>query len=640
MATESAGNPELSDLLKGPMRPLLKQLGQRAEQYLEMPPVGSPTLPEALLRYIRIASWPLASLAVGAVFYLVYVVLAAIEGTLNVSQLWQSLILPAVIVYLLLIQPIIRRLLAHAIDAYVSLVPYNDKFRRLEMRAYSLNRRDEYLAVGLGAIVGLYFLTPPLPGPELSTRLYDYVGEALVFGLVGWHVYSVVVRTRLLSMMYDQVQSLNVFEQSVPYRPLLQWSLGVAACLLGALVVSSFFIPDEVLYSPTVVTIYAAFSISVIIVFVFSRVPASFLSQLRVFRAFVLFLAVALVGTIGFNRFEEWPITDSLYATIITMTTIGYGDFSPETPEGRVFTIFLSLFAIGIGGYAITSIASFVIEGNFHRYIQGRRVDKQIVRLKDHYIVCGAGQMGKQIAIELYKSEVSFVVIELSSDVLDDLMREVDIPYVQGDATHDETLLLAGVERARGLVAALRDDKSNVFIALSARSLNADLHIISRLSQEKNRKKLQKAGVNVIVSPEEVSGRRMVAEMLNSEVVTLLDEMLRAERQTGQTLRLEELHVDEIRAPAFVELLEQDELHIYDIGARTELMVVAIERCERDACDDRYIYSPRGSTKLHPGDILIVISTPEQRAKLMRNVLGENKIKMLVSQISNKLSPV
>lgn len=638
MTTKPAANePRFSrGVLDNQPKPFFKSLKHQLGLYLQMPPVDPPTLPEALLKFIPIASWPLASIAVGVVFYLSFVGLAYLEGfTAEFDLWWNALIFPILTVYLLLIQPIMRRLMTLAIDSYRVLAPYNDRFKRFETEAYSLNRRREWIVFSIGAFIGWLFMGSLLPFNSITSilNLYNYVGATLVFGLTAWHIYAAIVRTRLLSIMHDQVQSLNVFEQSVSYWPIIRWSLGVVICLIGCLVVSYFFIPPRLRLSPSVVSIYAVFTISVILIFVFTKVPASMLTQLRVVRAIILFLIVAIVGTVGYNRLENWSMIESLYATIITMTTIGYGDFSPSTSEGRIFTIILSLFAIGIGGYAVTSVASFVIEGNFHRFIQGKRVDNQIVRLKDHYVLCGSGRMGKQIALELYKAEVPFVVIEQSPTKLEELLREMDIPYVQGDATQDEVLLLAGVERAKGLVAALSEDKNNVFIVLSARHINPDLHIISRVSQEKNRRKMLKAGANVIISPEEVSGRRMVAEMLNSEVVTLLDEMLRAERQTGQTLRLEELHVSEIKAPALVEKLDTNELHIYDIGQRSELMVVAVERGQRAEGEDRYIYSPRGITKLHRGDILIVISTPEQRLKLNHEVLSQSLLDLWTTKL-------
>jgi voltage-gated potassium channel len=149
---------------------------------------------------------------------------------------------------------------------------------------------------------------------------------------------------------------------------------------------------------------------------------------------------------------------------------------------------------------------------------------------------------------------------------------------------------------------------------------------MSQVSWEKNIDKLKKAGANEVISPSAVSGRRMVSEILSLEVVTLLDEMLRAERQTGQVLRLEEVHVDQIKIPALVERLNAGELHITDIGQRTELMVVAIERPHNPE-GDRYIYTPRGNTRLERGDVLIVVGTPEQRLQLNHDVLSRRGLR-------------
>jgi voltage-gated potassium channel len=609
-------------------KPKSRTLFHKVERYFEMPSTASPTLPEILLAKTGLTSWPLASLIVGGGLYGIFLVLAYFDGLAaqipDYRGWWYTLAFPVMIIYLLLIQPLLLRLLRRTIQSFRSITPFHDRFKRLEHEVYSLNRRWEWLAFILGALMGWLIVKPPFKSVSISLTLYDIVGDALVFGLLGWHVYSALSRTRLLATMHSQIQDSNLFKEPAPLRPIFIWGLGVAALLVGAILISAIFIPGDYLSDITTIIIFNVLGLVAILVLVFSKVPTSLMSQFRILRALILFTLVAAIGTFGFNQLENWNVLEALYATIITMTTIGYGDYSPTTPEGRIFTIFLSLFAIGIGGYAVTSIASFVIEGNFHRFIQGKRVDKQITRLRDHYILCGAGRMGKQVAIEFYKSGIPFLVIEQSPIVLEGLLHEAEIPYVQGDATQDETLRLAGIERARGLVAALSDDKSNVFTILSARSLNPKLRIITRVSQENNRKKLQKAGANAIISPNEVSGRRMVSEMLRSDVVTLLDEMLRAEEQTGQTLRLEELGVDDIKMPALVERLEQDELQITDIGQWTELTVVAIKRQQLSENDDPYIYTPRGNTLLQRGDILIVISTPEQRLKLQHEVLAQS----------------
>jgi voltage-gated potassium channel len=604
-----------------------------------MPPPALSNLVEKFILLTRIPSWPIASLLIGTVYYLLFAVLAYLDGLMQsliiADRWWQTLLMPVTGTYLLLIQPLLRTQLTHTIDAYRKIVPFNDRLKRLETNAYTLNRRGEWVALAVGTLLGWFLLDSPLIEGYLSGRIYEIIGDVFVFGLIGWHIYAALTRTRLLSVIHDQVQHLTIFRQSVSYRQTIIWSVLNAGVFIAGILASSVFLRPEDFFQRDTLIIYGTLIVSALLVFAFSRVPASILNQFRVFRAFFLFAMVAVIGTIGYNRLERWDADDALYATIITMTTIGYGDLSPVTPEGRIFTIFLSLFAIGIGGYAVTSLASFVIEGNFTRIFQGRRVDKKIVRMRDHYIVCGAGSLGRHLAIEFYKSRVPFVVIEQTRDTLEGLLHEVEIPYVQGDATQDESLRLAGVERAKGLVAALSDDKENVFITLSARALNPELRIISRLSVEKNRQKLLKAGANDVISPNAVSGRRMASEMLYSEVVTLLDEMLQAEQQTGQTLRLEEVYVNQIKIPALVERLNRGDLHINDIGQRTELMVVAIKRARSERDQDPYIYTPRGTTRLERGDVLIVIGTPEQRIKLQHDVLSSNDMLSWLGSLRN-----
>jgi voltage-gated potassium channel len=627
MATSPAQDVKLpGELPKDKAKPFLRRTGSRLERYLEMPSTGTSTLPELWIAQTRLSSWPLATLATAAGFYSVFLILAYLDGYMAEltarGQWWNTLTMPVLLSYLFLIQPFLRRQLGQAVHVFQAKIPFNEHVRRLELRAYSLNRRLELFAVGVASLIGWLVLDPLLASAYPSKLFYELAGDIFVFGLLGWHIYAALARTKLLANMHGYVQNLNLFRDRLTVKPFFRWSLSVLVCLAGAIPVSAIFIPANSLVNSTTVIIYAFLGLVAIMVIVFGKVPQSLISQFRIIRAMVLFMTLAIIGTIGFNRLEGWPLLSAFYATIITMATVGYGDYSPETAHGQIFTVFLTLFAVGIGGYALTSVASFVIEGNFQRFIQGRRVDKEIDQMNNHYILCGAGHLGRQIATEFYKSQVPFVVIEAEPHVLEELLREMEIPYVQADATQDESLRLAGVERAKGLVTTFSDDKDNVFVTLSARSLNPNLHIMSQVSWEKNIDKLKKAGANVVISPSAVSGRRMVSEMLSLEVVTLLDEMLRAEQQTGQVLRLEEVHVDEIKIPTLVERLDAGELYITDFGQRTELMVVAIERPSNPA-GDRYIYTPRGNTRLQRGDVLIVVGTPEQRLQLDHKVLSQ-----------------
>lgn len=321
--------------------------------------------------------------------------------------------------------------------------------------------------------------------------------------------------------------------------------------------------------------------------------------QKRLIQAAMLIATLLFTGTIGYYIVEEdWTLLDSFYMTVITLTTVGYGETHELTANGRIFTILLLLVSMTTLGYAISTIASFVIEGQLNNLLRGHRMDKAISRLNEHIIVCGGGRTGRPIVNEFYKTHTPFIVIELNDNVLYDLKHIGNIPYIEGDATEDEVLLDAGIERARGLIAALGDDKDNVFIVLTARALNPSLRIIARCNEEENQEKIRKAGANEIVSPNAIGGLRMASTMIRPSVVAFLDEMMRV---TGETLRFEEIPVSSIAS------LKDKTLAQANIGQRTGLLVVAI-RTERGD----HTFNPGGKTVLQNGDTLIVLGTREQ----------------------------
>lgn len=318
----------------------------------------------------------------------------------------------------------------------------------------------------------------------------------------------------------------------------------------------------------------------------------------------VLLGVIAAVGTVGYHVIEGWTLFDALYMTVITIATVGYGETHDLSDPGRIFTIGLIITSIGIAGYALSTLAAFVVEGEFNRIVEGRRMDKRLAGLRDHVILCGGGHTGRCVAEELHKTRTPFVLVEKDPDSLAHAQSIGDIVYLQADATEDETLRMAGIERARGLLTALGDDKDNVFVVISARSLNPKLRIVSRLIEEQNAEKLRKAGADEEVSPNAIGGLRMVSLLIRPSVVTFLDAMLRV---TDRTIRMEEARV------AAGSGLAGRTLEAADIAGRTGLLVVAVKPRDGD-----YRFNPTPQTALREGDVLIVMGTPDQLATLHR----------------------
>lgn len=263
-------------------------------------------------------------------------------------------------------------------------------------------------------------------------------------------------------------------------------------------------------------------------------------------------------------------------------------------------------------------------------------VTKQIAGLEGHYILCGAGRTGSQIITRFFELQKEFVVIEQSPLVLAELPEYLGeagrtLLYVEGDATEDETLEQAGIARARGLITALGDDKDNLFVTLTARSLNADVRIVARVNDDKlNKEKLERAGATRVVSTNVIGGQRMASEMIRPNVVDFLDQMVHVSEKK-RTLRFAELPLTEIRTPALLELIEANrrarrdayKLRIQDIGKYTGLLVLAIKSPDEEEDDfgyhdglyrlkKRYRFTPRGDVELQTGDILVVVGTQDK----------------------------
>jgi len=311
------------------------------------------------------------------------------------------------------------------------------------------------------------------------------------------------------------------------------------------------------------------------------------INQLKI-GATILFVTI-LVGTTGFMLIEHWDFLDSVYMTIITITTTGFQETHPLTHTGRIFTIILLVMGVGSIAYTGGRAAQLLIETQIFRR---RRMSKKLEGLKDHYIVCGYGRMGRYICDELATAKVDFVVVDNESAKIERVM-EMDYLYLTGDATSDDVLTKAGVQNARGLVAVLSSDAENVFTTLSAKVLNPELYVVARAVEEETESKLIKAGASRVVKPYEIGGNRMAELLLRPGVIEFIDVVA---REKNVDLSMEELPVSDKSKLVGQTLAESP------IRKDLNIIIVSINKVKGG-----FIYNPKSSTKIEAGDKLIAL---------------------------------
>jgi voltage-gated potassium channel len=270
-------------------------------------------------------------------------------------------------------------------------------------------------------------------------------------------------------------------------------------------------------------------------------------------RPIVVLAGLSVVGVAGYVLIEGYPLLDAVYMTVTTLATVGYGEVRPLGPAGRVFTICLILLGVGAALFIMSEVVRFVYEGQLGEALWRRRMERRVGDLRNHFIVCGYGRVGRQIAEDLARAGAPFVVVDTDPRGLRQA-AERGLPFIEGDASQDSVLRAAGIERARGLVTAVAEDADNVFVTLSARSLNADLLIVARANAEETIPKLERAGANRVVSPHEIGGRRMAMLALRPLTVELVDavfhgetDLLMEEVQLGAASRLIGCTVEEVQ---------------------------------------------------------------------------------------------
>ena len=257
------------------------------------------------------------------------------------------------------------------------------------------------------------------------------------------------------------------------------------------------------------------------------------------FRTFAALIILACIGVAGFHLLEGYSLVDALYMTVITITTVGFGEVRPLSETGRLFTIGLILGGVGIAAYTLTEIVEYVGSGQWRTQWIQRRERKMLEALKSHIIVCGFGRVGRFVAQDLKTEGVPFLILEKDPERME-LTRRSGYLALQGNAANENLLEQAGIRRARGLVAALDSDAENVYITLTARGLNPNLDIIARANFEESESKLLRAGANRVLLPYSISGRRMVTMLLHPEVADFLEEV---SHSGGMELLLEQVKV-------------------------------------------------------------------------------------------------
>ena len=327
----------------------------------------------------------------------------------------------------------------------------------------------------------------------------------------------------------------------------------------------------------------------------------------KIIRGITIFIIIIATGTAGYMVIEGLPFFESLYMTVITITTVGFGEVRKLSVPGRVFTIILIFFGMGIIVYIVGLLTQSIVELQLSTFIGRRKLGLQIKNIKDHYIVCGFGRIGKVICRELKSKNIPVLVIDNKPETRE-LLEAESIPYIIDDATSEDILLEAGIARARGLISVVASDSDNLFITLTARGLNPSTFIIARADDEKSEKKLKRAGADKVFLPYIIGGHKM-AQSITKPAVTDFLEFTVHNRDMG--LEMEELNVSKDS--------RLNRLKLRDSGIRQEMdiIIVAIRKKTGEMA-----FNPSSETLIEAGDTLIALGKNDDLSKLGKILAG------------------
>jgi len=334
----------------------------------------------------------------------------------------------------------------------------------------------------------------------------------------------------------------------------------------------------------------------------------------RLITGFLALVVVVIGGSIGYYFIGDgrWPFADCVYMTVITVTTVGYGETlegMEHVPYARAFTVMLLVFGTGSIVFFASMITAFVVEGDLRNILNASRLKKRMKRMKDHIVVCGAGSTGRHVIEELLKVGLPVIAIDLNDTELREIATrfpKAEFSYIVGDATDDDIMAQTNLPGARGFVAALSSDKDNLYLTVSARQTVPGIRIVARCAEVSHVEKIRRSGADAVVSPNFIGGMRLVSEMLRPAVVRFLDDML---RDTRVAYRIEEIQLGPGTGQIGATLREAR------VRERFGMTVLAI----RSADNSSWTYNPDPEQKIAPGMTLVVLGSTEQVAELRRS---------------------
>ena len=318
----------------------------------------------------------------------------------------------------------------------------------------------------------------------------------------------------------------------------------------------------------------------------------------KIYVALFLLGLILCVGVFGYKMISDYNWVDALYMTVITMTTVGFGEVRPLDPASKIFTVFLIIGSVVIVGYALSIITEYILSKNNIEDLKYKKMQKQIDKLKNHVVICGYGRNGKQAVKKLLAYKKDFVVIEKNKE-MESRLQSDNVPYVIGNANEDEILLQAGIDRASNFISALPNDADNLFVVLSTRQINNRINIISRASNESSYDKLKFAGANNVILPDKIGGDHMASLVVIPGLMEFVDNLSIVGKSN---INIEEVDVVKLYDSEVVRTIKD-----LDLRRRTGCNVIGYKNENGE-----YIVNPEADQKLHPKSKIIVLGRPEQ----------------------------